>query len=52
MAKSKPSLPQFEDEYDGYKQRVLVEELNRWVEAMTFRIAVLEQRILDLENAP
>ena len=52
MSESKPSLPQFEDEYDGHKQRVLVEELTRWVESMTFRIAVLEARVLELENAP
>lgn len=41
MAESKPSLPQFGDEYDGHKQRVLVEELTRWAESLTFQIAVL-----------
>ena len=28
---ARPSLPQFEPDYDSYKMRVLVDELNRWI---------------------
>ena len=31
---AKPSLPQFERDYDSYKMRQLVDELNRWVETV------------------
>ncbi len=28
---ARPSLPQFDNDYDTYKMRTLVDELNRWI---------------------